>query len=174
MKRLLVLPALALLVAGPLSAQQGPLSIPVGEVFGGASYYRNGLTNGINFFGWQAGIDYNVHKNVAVVLDFGGQYKRVAGVKSTHYEYMIGPRFKYRANHMTAFVEGLAGGQSLRIPGANRGAFAAGGGGGLDWNLGPIVSIRLIQLDSIHVHTQAGWVHDVRAGAGVVLKFPRH
>lgn len=174
MKRLLVLLAMVLLSVGPLAAQQGPLAVPSAEVFGGASYYRNGISNGTNFYGWQAGIDYNVHKNVGVVLDFGGQYERSAGVNTSRYEYMIGPRFKYRANRITAFVEGLAGGQSFRVPGASRGAFAAGGGGGLDLNLGPIVSIRLIQVDSIHVHTQPGWVHDVRAGAGVVLKFPRH
>ena len=173
MKRVLILSAMMVLAASPLVAQGGPVGLPAFEVFGGASYYRNGLSNGINFAGWQGGIDYNVHKNVGVVLDFGGQYKRVNGSNITRYEYMGGPRIKYRTKKVTAFVEGLVGGESARIPGSSRGGFAAGGGGGFDVNLGRLVAIRVVQVDSIHVHTQAGWMHDVRVGAGVVFKIPR-
>jgi hypothetical protein len=173
MKRLILVSAMVLLAASPLAAQRGPGPIPAAEIFGGASYYRSGISNGINFFGWQGAVDFNVHKNVGVVLDFGGQYKRVGGANTTRYEYMGGPRFKYRTKQITAFVEGLVGGESSRLPGATRGGFAAGGGGGLDVNMGRLVAVRLIQVDSIHVHTQAGWRHDVRAGVGVVFKIPR-
>ena len=176
MKRLLILSALIVLAASPLAAQGGPVGIPLAEVFGGASYYHSSNGTGVNFVGWQSGIDFNVHKNVGVLLDFGGQYKRTGGIHTSLYEYMAGPRFKFRGNKKwTPFLEGLVGGQTLRVPGASRGSFAVGGGGGLDLNVNSIVSIRLIQVDSINArdHVTNGWRNDVRVGAGVVFKFPR-
>jgi hypothetical protein len=173
MKQRLFVLALGLLIAAPASAQVLPGSIPQTEVFVGASYYRAGISNGINLAGWQAGFDYNVHKHVSVVLDLGGAYKSASGSTLSLYQYMIGPRFKYRTGRFTAFAEGLVGGDAAHVPAHTHGAFATGFGGGLDLHAGRLVSIRLLQIDSIHDHTAGVWGHSIRVGVGVVFKFPK-
>jgi hypothetical protein len=173
MKQRLWALAVGLLLAAPASAQMIPGSVPQTEVFVGASYYRAGVSNGLNLVGWQAAFDYNVHKHVSVVLDLGGAYKTINGTTLGLYQYMIGPRFKKRAGRLTAFAEGLVGGDAAHVPNHTHGAFAVGFGGGLDVYANRIVSIRILQVDSIHDHTAGVWGHSIRVGAGVVFKFPK-
>jgi hypothetical protein len=178
MKRCLAVLALGLLLAVPAAAQMFPNVVPQTEVFVGASYYRAGVSNGLNLVGWQAAFDYNVHKHVSVVLDLGGAYKTISnGTSGSYtvglYQYMVGPRFKQRVGRLTAFAEGLVGGDAAHIPNHTHGAFAVGFGGGLDLYANRIVSIRVLQVDSIHDHTEGVWGHSLRVGAGVVFKFPK-
>ena len=173
MKRCLVVLVLGLLMAAPAAAQGFPAAVPQTEVFVGASYYRAGVTNGLNLAGWQAAFDYNLHKHASVVLDLGGAYKRSNGATLALYQYMIGPRLKARRGRVTAFAEGLFGGDAAHVPNHTRGAFAVGFGGGLDVSAGRLVSIRILQVDSIHDHTEGIWGHSLRVGAGVVFKFPK-
>lgn len=157
----------------PLAAQGLPMPLPQTEVFVGASYYRAGVSNGLNLAGWQTGFDYNVHKHVSVVLDLGGDYKSTSGGTLALYQYMLGPRFKFRTGRMTAFAEGLVGGDAAHVPNHTHGAFAVGFGGGLDLYANRLISLRVIQVDSIHDHTAGVWGHSVRVGAGIVFKFPK-
>jgi hypothetical protein len=173
MKRRLLVLAAGLLAVAPAWGQALPGDIPQLELFVGGTYYRAGVSSGLNLAGWQTAFDYNVHKNVSVVLDLGGQYKTSSGSTLGVYQYMIGPRFKRRAGRLTAFAEGLVGGAAFHTPSHTQGAFAAGFGGGLDLRAGPVVSIRLFQIDSLHDHTPGYWRHDIRVGAGVVFKFPK-
>jgi uncharacterized protein (DUF779 family) len=173
MKRCLAVLALGLLMAVPAAAQRLPMAIPQTEVFVGASYYRAGVTNGLNLVGWQSAFDYNVYKHVGVVLDLGGAYKTTNGTTLGLYQYMLGPRFKARRGRVTAFAEGLVGGDAAHVPNHTRGAFAVGFGGGFDVYANRIVSIRILQVDSIHDHTEGVWGHSLRVGAGVVFKFPK-
>jgi hypothetical protein len=173
MKRRMLVLAVGLLAATPAWGQMSP-GIPQVELFLGGSYYRAGVSNGTNLVGWQAAFDYNVYKHVSVVLDLGGAYKTSSGSTLGHYQYMIGPRFKRRAGRFTAFAEGLVGGVVDHTPLLTQGAFAAGFGGGVDMNAGRLVSIRLIQVDSIHDHMPGVWGHNIRVGTGVVFNFPRH
>ena len=173
MKQRLLILAMGFLIGAPASAQMRPNVIPQTEVFVGASYYRAGVSNGINMVGWQTGFDYNVHKHVSVVLDLGGAYKSSSGTTLALYQYMVGPRFKARSGRLTAFVEGLVGGDAAHVPHPTHGAFATGFGGGLDVSAGRLVSIRILQVDSIHDHTAGTWGHSLRVGAGVVFKFPK-
>ncbi len=173
MKRCLVVLAFGLWMAVPAAAQVLPNRVPHTEVFVGASYYRAGVSYGINLVGWQAAFDYNVHKHVSVVLDLGGAYKTTSGGTLGLYQYMVGPRFKARRGRVTAFAEGLVGGDAAHVPNHTHGAFALGFGGGLDVSAGRIVSIRILQVDSIHDHTEGVWGHSLRVGAGVVFKFPK-
>jgi hypothetical protein len=173
MRQRLFLLALGFLLAAPASAQIGLRAIPQTEVFVGASYYRAGVSNGINLVGWQGAFDYNVHKHVSVVLDLGGAYKSSSGTTLSLYQYMIGPRFKHRSGRLTEFVEALVGGDAAHIPNHTHGALATAFGGGLDLSMGRVVSLRLLQVDSIHDHTAGVWGHSLRVGAGVVFKFPK-
>ncbi len=160
------------LFAGPAFAQLAP-SIPQVEWFGGGSYYRMNLSGGRNMVGWATALDYNLTKHVGVVLDFGGQYERFTGYTQANYQYLIGPQFKQRSGRLTFFARGLVGGDAGHVPNVTRGGFATGFGGGVDMSAGKFVSIRLIQIDSLHNHFGGVWNHNVRAAVGVVFKFPR-
>jgi hypothetical protein len=173
MRRHVLLFAFGLLVANPAFAQMRTSSIPLAEVFGGVSYFRAGVTEGTNWAGWQAAVDYNLSKHAGVVLDFGGQYKSVAGTTLSLYQYMFGPRFKFRTGRATAFIHGLAGGDAAHVPGHTQGAFAAGLGGGLDVNVGSLVAIRVFQIDWIHDRTGGVWTRNLRGAVGVVFRFPK-
>jgi hypothetical protein len=173
MKRCVLLLAFGLLVANPALAQMRTSGIPLAEVFGGVSYFRAGVTEGTNLAGWQAALDYNLSKHVGLVLDFGGQYKSADGSTLSRYQYMFGPRFKYRAGRATAFIHGLAGGDAAHLPGYTQGAFAAGLGGGLDVNVCSLVAIRVFQVDWIHDHTGGVWTRNLRGAVGVVFGFPK-
>jgi hypothetical protein len=173
MRRHVLLFAFGLLVANSAFAQMGTSGIPLAEVFGGVSYFRAGVTEGSNLAGWQAAVDYNLSKHVGVVLDFGGQYKSVAGTTLSLYQYMFGPRFKHRSGHVTIFMHGLVGGDAAHVPGSTQGAFAAGLGGGLDVNVGSLVAIRVFQMDWIHDHTGGVWTRNLRGAVGVVFRFPK-
>ncbi len=172
MKRRLLLLTIGLLVAAPGFSQMGPSGTPLTEVFAGVSYFRSDITRGNNLAGWQAAIDYNVFKHVGLVLDFGGQYKSVNGMTLSLYEYMGGPRFKYRHGRVTAFLHGLVGGEVTHVPKSTLGAFAADVGGGLDVNVGPRVALRVFQIDWIHDHTRDVWRQNLRGAVGVVFKLP--
>jgi hypothetical protein len=170
MKRHLLFLIIGLLAACPAFAQYPPAGIPTAEVFGGISYFRAGISEGGNLAGWQAALDYNVYKNASVVLDFGGQYKSVGGTTLSLYQYMIGPRLKYRTGRATGFIHGLVGGDATHFPGSTLGAFAAGVGGGLDVNVSSLVAIRVFQVDWIHDHTRDIWRQNLRGAVGVVFK----
>ncbi len=171
MKSRFVILAACVLFAKPMFAQRRP-PIPQTEVFVGGSYYRAGISNGDNFYGWQADFDYNLSKHAGVVLDFAGQYKRTNGITIANYQYLIGPQLKHRSGRWTMFVHGLAGGDAVHVPNSTQGGFTVGFGGGLDMTVGRIASIRLIQVDSLHNHFGGTWDHNVRASVGVVFKFP--
>ncbi|MGE5325454.1 MAG: hypothetical protein ACM3NO_00325 [Deltaproteobacteria bacterium] len=164
--------AACVLCASPALAQLKP-PIPQTEVYVGGSYYRAGISNGTNLYGWQTEFDYNLSKHAGVVLDLGGQYKKTSGITIANYQYLIGPQLKRRAGSWTMFIHGLAGGNAVHVPGATRGAFAVGGGGGLDRSIGRIASIRVIQVDSLHDHFGGVWTHNLRVSAGIVFKFGR-
>ncbi len=173
MKRHLLLLTIVFLVARPAVAQIPPSGIPVTEIFAGGSYFRAGVRSGSNLAGWQAAIDYNIFKHTSLVLDFGGQYENFAGTTRSLYQYMGGPRFKYRAGRATAFVHGLVGGDASHIPGSTVGAFAAGAGGGLDINVGRHVAVRVFQVDWISDHSHDVWRQNIRGAFGVVFKLPQ-
>jgi hypothetical protein len=172
MKKLFGILAACLLWATPMFAQLRP-TIPIAELFVGGSFYRAGISTGTNLVGWNTDLDYNLSKHVGVVLDFGGQYKRTTGITIANYQYMIGPQFKKRAGRLTLFAHGLVGGDAIHVPNATQGGFSAGFGGGVDFSAGRLVSIRVLQVDSIHDHFSGVWGNNLRASVGVVFKFPR-
>jgi hypothetical protein len=48
------------------------------------------------FYGFQANVAGNFHKNVGIVVDFGYQYKNLSSPRFETYEYLFGPQFSMR------------------------------------------------------------------------------
>ena len=172
MKKIIWIVGLALCATAPASAQSL-------EVFGGPSILRNGATapHFSLFGGWQAQGDYNFARFLGVAADFGGQYRSISGVRVQQYEYMFGPRVMIRSRRATLFAHGLVGGNTFRVastsstPSTSKNGFAAGVGGGLDYNVGFHLAIRVIQADYLRTRITNQWFHDARLGMGIVFKF---
>jgi hypothetical protein len=128
----------------------------------------------------------NAH-NVGLVLDGSGHFKgsttppnlQNGSNDSTGVGYALGGlQYKWHGGAVSPFVRGFLGAANIS-PDCCHGtewSFAGGGGGGLDWNVTPRVSIRFAQADYIYstyshvfpsTHSTA-W-NSVRLGAGVVF-----
>jgi opacity protein-like surface antigen len=141
---------------------------PKVEVFGGFSMYRAGST----FMGWQASANANVTHHLAIVGDFGGQYKTlpgttvlgvtIPGLSLNSYQFLFGPRVVFRKSRVTPFVHALFGGirsgiGSTTILGITTPAVSATGlgmgiGGGLDINISNRLALRVPQFDWTPMH----------------------
>ena len=128
----------------------------------------------------------NAH-NVGLLLDGSGHFKGSTtppnlangSNDSTGVGYALaGLQYKWHGASVSPFVRGFVGAANIS-PDCCHGtewSFAGGGGGGLDWNLTPRVSIRFVQADYIYssyshvfpsTHPTA-W-NSARLAAGVVL-----
>jgi opacity protein-like surface antigen len=189
--RRFILAAVGLLVlSAPSWAQE--YNYPKAEVFGGFSISRtgisstdpiSGLTTSVSdsFWGWQASVNGNVQKHLGFVGDFGGQYKNIAGIGMSNYQFMFGPQISMRHERVTPFVHALFGATrtSASITDPLSGATIAasstglglGMGGGLDVNVSHKLALRVPQFDWTPMHTGGVWTNNViRIGIGLVWK----
>jgi len=128
----------------------------------------------------------NAH-NVGLLLDGSGHFKgsttppnlENGSNDSTSVGYgLAGLQYKWHGGSVSPFVRGFVGAANIS-PDCCHGtewSFAGGGGGGLDWNVTPKVSIRFVQADYIYssyshvfpsTHSTA-W-NSVRLAGGVVF-----
>ena len=154
---------------------------PKAEIFGGFSMYRAGST----FMGWQASANFNVAHHLAIVGDFGGQYKTVLSVPLNSYQFLFGPRVMWRRNRVTPFVHAMFGGvkegvgsatltvlgTTLTTPAVSSTGLGMGMGGGFDINVSDRLALRVPQFDWTPMHIGGVWEKNViRIGIGLVLK----
>lgn len=134
-------------------AQEQPSKV---DIFAGYSWYNPGgkVTWG-NVpsmpKGWGASSTFNFYKDLGLTLDFSGHYKNTANVGT----FMAGPRYKFRSEHFSPFIEALVGVARVSPAGlkeANRVAFA--GGGGFDLNISNHWAWRVLQADYLYTSYQ--------------------
>jgi opacity protein-like surface antigen len=185
MKRWGLLCAGILLFAGLASAQVAPKV----EVFGGYSYLYSSIGGGFrgtNFdLGGSGSFAYNLNNWFGVVGDFGGYHSgdlianHVSGNVIT---YMGGPKFSYRAEKTTLFIQTLFGGARFSTGGKSTDSFAMALGGGADVNVSEHFAVRVAQVEYILTRFQLNnnfppitgtpnSQNNVRFSAGVVFKF---
>jgi len=186
---------------------------PAAEVFGGFTLHRTEFGNDmINAPGFDFSFGYNLQRRVRLLADIGGQYHGtsdfIAGAKvsTSNYQLLFGPELVIR-NHTraTPFVHGMVGWMTRRfnVPtGAqicngitcqdqkttvisdSGAAFALGGG--FDYAISPMFSIRPIQFDYIRSHMDRNepnflvdtselpglnsWQKNYRFSVGVVMR----
>jgi hypothetical protein len=171
MRKLLLGTIGLLLMSVPGWAQE---SYPKAEVFGGfslSSIAAGTPSTRTQFYGWQGAVNGNLHRNVALVGDFGGQYKSISGVGISNYQYLFGPRITVRRDNVTPFVHALFGANRASALGVSSTNLALGIGGGLDLNVSDRVALRVPQFDWTPIHGGGVWTTNViRVGFGIVLK----
>lgn len=165
---------------------------PKAEVFGGFSISSAAMsttdpttlvTTSLRetFWGFQASANGNLTHHLAIVGDFGGQYKTVAGIPMNSYQFLFGPRVMWRRNKVTPFVHAMFGGVrdgigsttllGVAIPSASSTGLGLGMGGGLDVNLSDRFALRVPQFDWTPAHIGGVWETNViRIGIGLVVK----
>lgn len=160
------------------------VNYPKAEVFGGFSISSTPVvslnpttflpTSARNsFMGWQASGNYNLTHHLAIVGDFGGQYKSVASVSANQYQFLFGPRIIFRGSRVTPFVHALFG--EMRSPVAvvpsttilgittpsatvSGSGFGMGLGGGLDISVSDRLALRVPQFDWMLMHVGSATV----------------
>lgn len=138
--------------------------------------------------GGSASAAFRLHEGLTAVGEFSGAHAGdigTAGEGLTLASYLFGPRYTYRTQRRLApFAEVLVGlshasgglAPSNSLSGASSNAFAAAIGGGLDYNAGRKIAIRIVQAGYV-VTTFANGADDhqnnFRAGVGIVFHFGR-
>lgn len=197
MVRTMVIRAVILLfLLAPLSllAQDAPLA----EIFGGYQFVHanSGVQIGgfdsFSLNGWNASLSGYFGRYLGITADFSGTYgtPKVTvpqvgqiGINTHLYTFMFGPVLRAaNPSPFQPFVHVLAGGArvsgSVSITGIGGSSvsdsdtgFAWAAGGGLDYKLLPLISVRLGQLDFLQTRIGGDSQSNFRYSAGVVLRF---
>ena len=168
-----------LLMAGIASAQEAPKV----EVFGGYSYLYSSIGGGFRGTNYDLGgsgsVAFNFNNWFGVVGDVGGYH--TGNFANQHFSanvisYMGGPKFAYRADKTTLFVQTLFGGAHSSLAGTGFNSFAMALGGGADINISEHFAVRPAQVEYILTRFQyfngtPNSQNNVRFSAGVVIKF---
>ena len=120
--------------------------------------------------------EYNLSKTTGLIADFGGYAN--TRINDRLLTYMFGPRFNWRHERLTPYVQFLFGGGyvwSGPTYSITQNAFATAAGGGLDYQLTNRIAIKPIQVEYVmtQIDSAAGFgshQNDVRYSAGVVFR----
>ena len=182
-----------------LLASAGFAQVPTsGNVFFGYSYTNAYLTSGArtNLNGWNGSVEGKVLPFFGVVADFSGQYGAqtlpsggncivpVGGLPGgcisttnksvSEYAFLFGLRGSFSVKKIRPFAQILFGATRLDVnengAGTSSTSFAQALGGGIDYHLIPLVSLRL-QADDLHTGSFAYSHNNLRLSTGVVIHF---
>ena len=171
MRRLILGTIGLLVIAIPGWAQE---SAPRAEVFGGfslSSIAAGTPSTRTPFYGWQASVNGNLNRRLALVGDFGGQYKSIAGISMSNTQYLFGPRVTLRHEWVTPFAHVLVGANRTSALGASSTNLGLGIGGGFDLNVSDRLAFRVPQFDWTPVRAAGTWNNNIiRVGFGLVFR----
>jgi opacity protein-like surface antigen len=189
-----ILALLFVTAPAPAYAQQ----FPRWEVFTGFSYAHVNLGQQTgtfqptdkNYYGLHVNGSFNPRSYLRVILcDFSVQIggttaanlsPEKADVRTS--QVLFGPEFVRRSKRSAVFAHALIGVTSTRLVGtiggvdvipdiANRTNLAFGVGGGVDFPLTHLFTLRAIQADYIPTRLSGSWESDFRAATGIVFTF---
>ncbi len=162
--------------------------VPVSLTFplGPTRTYREDIPGGIGM-----SVSGNIGRNFALVGDFSYHRKDFTtfiaprtDLRSRDFIFLFGPRFYLRSRYVTGFghalfggtytrnefVDRLTGGDLRRLEFSNT-SFTMGFGGGADFNIDDVISIRGIQFDYLPKRLDGNWQNNFRIKSGVVFRF---
>lgn len=151
---------------------------PTAEIYAGYAYGRCDTDEDVscNLNGWNGSISLNPNKNAGVVIDFGGYYGKMGDdLDAKITSVMIGPKFTFRREKVTPFVQALAGYGHITVKDGpvivtKENDFAMAFGGGLDVNVTDCFAVRPFQLDYFVVKSGNELLDNFRYSGGIVIK----
>jgi hypothetical protein len=188
MKTSLIFLALIALCGTALPAQAQE-QLTTLEAYGGFDYIRfniNANLSGVapsqsyNASGGGGQLEYNPNRWLGVVGDLAGYAATNQGtVVAGAFTYLFGPRVNLRRSRVTPFGQVLFGGMAATSEIGHPGAanhFAMSAGGGLDFQVSRIVSIRPMQAEYLMTRYPNGLNNrqdNFRYSTGIVFRFSR-
>ena len=185
MKKALFLASLLALCL-PLVASAQEVA-PKVEIFGGYSYLRADIIDGVNAHGFNTSLAGNITKHIGIVGEFSrfdtstSIPTQVLGlsitVNSNVLTYLFGPRVTLHRGKAEPFVHALLGGarENDKASGglvveATDNAFAFALGGGLDVKVNDNFAIRVAQVDYLGDKLGGQTANNFRYSVGIVIR----
>jgi len=152
----------------PLWSQEQEHEVPKAELVAGYSYLRSSNTN---FNGWKASLVGNVNRWVGIAADFDGHYAR----EESEHSITFGPEFVLRKNkRWTPFGYTLFGVAIEKSgSGETEHGFATELGGGLDYEVGHQLALRVFDATASITHISGETHVSPKLAFGVVLSIGR-
>lgn len=132
-----------------------------------------------NLNGWEFSAQYKFLPFLGGVVDFNGTYGKLNGAGTREHTYLLGPQISLPTK-VSPFAHALFGvaresqdaivGSGLFSLGSDT-SWSSAVGGGLDWRLAPFVTVRVLQIDSVHTHLHGVSQNQPRVSAGFVFHF---
>jgi outer membrane immunogenic protein len=173
-------------IALPAHAQNDTSQL---EVYGGYDYVRFNInanlpgvapTASYNGNGGGSQLEYNANRWLGLIGDLDGYYVAKGGTAlAGAFSYLSGPRFNFRRGKVTPYAQVLFGGLAATAGIGHSGitnAFAMTAGGGIDFKLSKLVSIRPMQAEYYLTKFSDGLnnrQNNFRLSSGVVFRFGR-
>ncbi|MGH9710153.1 MAG: outer membrane beta-barrel protein [Candidatus Acidiferrales bacterium] len=158
---------LILALFAPFAAQAQSKKI---EVFVGYSFQRvEGFPANANMSGWEGSLKYKFTPYLGVRGDVSAQYGTLTGSRINYHNILVGPEVSL-PRKISPFVHVLLGNGRSSVFGVTGNAFAVAIGGGVDYHVTDMISIRMAQFDVITGSTKQT-SSDGRFSAGIVLHF---
>ena len=172
--------------AGLTSAQEeSPLpQVEVGLTYSGIHLNAANNNSQITGNGGSGAFEYNINKWLGAVADLGGYANTRDGIEHNAFTYMFGPRFNWRYNRLTPYLQSLFGGANVwnGVNSNTQNTFALAIGGGVDYALTRHIAIKPLQVEyflsqfnseRLGGATSSFGNHQngVRYSAGVVFRF---
>ncbi len=192
MKRYLI--ALAGLWFGFAAGKSASAQIPTnGNIFFGYSYMSADLGNDrVNLNGWNASVEGKVLPFLGIAADFDGHYGSPGALTSgacplltgscafsasnsfNQHDYLLGPRVSVAVANVRPFANFLVGISHINesdgaLTNSNT-SFAYALGGGLDYHLIPLVSLR-VAADMVQTRFFSNIQNNVRISTGIAFHF---
>lgn len=168
---------LIVMAAAGLAAAQDEEELAKVEVFGGYSLLRS---DGENFHGWKAAVDFNLNRWLAIAVDSDGHYffenTPTGKFKESEHSLTFGPHFSYRnKSKFVPFAYALAGpaweSHSHAGVGETNAGFAFETGGGFDWDVSRKVAIRVVDVSASFTRIAGHSNVKPKFSTGLVFKF---
>lgn len=171
---------LLLLLVIALSVCAVAADSPSAEIFGGYSYFRadtNGSSS-LNMNGWDVALTVPFHKYLGVTADLSGQYATASAFSTSgtfhEYNFLFGPTVIARnPSKFTPFARVMFGASRLSGTGfaASDDSFAVAFGGGIDYKVFSVLSLRPVQLDWVRTSHFSTSQNNFRYAVGAVINF---
>jgi len=116
-------------------------------------------------------VAFNFTDFIALAGEVGGVYGSKHGTSWNLHDFTLGPRITFLRSPVDVYVHGLLGGYVSHASGCcSNGNFELAAGGGVDLNLNPLLSWRIVQGDYLGL-AGGGWTNGFRLQTGLVFKF---
>jgi hypothetical protein len=158
---------LILALFAPFAAQAQTKKI---EAFAGYSFQRvEGFPSNANMSGWEGSLTYKFTSYIGVTADVSGQYGTLTNSRINYHNILVGPQVSL-PRKISPFVHVLFGEGRSSVFGVTSKTFAIAIGGGVDYRVTDLISIRMAQFDVITGATKQT-SSDGRFSAGIVFHF---